>query len=461
MCSISGAFVIERGGIINPHHLKEIISNAQERGRDSSGLYLDGKLYTSFKKDTIPSFPLGKDYHAVAINNNRAEPTTEYVKEKTIHDVQPFVTDRFVIAHNGTISNDLDLIKKYGLKRNTTIDSAVIAPLLEALWDGSIKSLRNILKDEIIGSYALAIWEIQTETLYLAVNYKPLFLEFRFDGVIYFSSLEDYLHQSSDPNEIFVRSKIWQLPPYSLLRLKQGDLLENYSLWKTSPEKDKKVLVICSGGLDSVVVATQLKKQGYEVTLLYFMYGCRAEKKEIIAVTKIAEYLNIPVMFVPTDIFTKVIGHSRLTNTKEELVTERKGEASAELAWEWVPARNLIMYSVATGIAEGHGYRYIALGNNLEESGAYADNEMIFASRFSDILPHATNLQNRVEMLQPVGNLMKHEIVKLGLEIGAPLHLTWSCYNDREHHCGVCGPCYMRRKAFQINGMEEIIKYEQ
>ena len=82
MCSISGAFVIERGGIINPHHLKEIISNAQERGRDSSGLYLDGKLYTSFKKDTIPSFPLGKDYHVVAINNNRAEPTTEYVKEK-------------------------------------------------------------------------------------------------------------------------------------------------------------------------------------------------------------------------------------------------------------------------------------------------------------------------------------------------------------------------------------------
>nr|MCG2909665.1 7-cyano-7-deazaguanine synthase [Stygiolobus sp.] len=64
------------------------------------------------------------------------------------------------------------------------------------------------------------------------------------------------------------------------------------------------------------------------------------------------------------------------------------------------------------------------------------------------------------EVLMPVGNLVKHEIVKLGVEIGAPLHLTWSCYEGGEKHCGMCGPCYMRKMAFRINGLEDPVEYE-
>ena len=100
------------------------------------------------------------------------------------------------------------------------------------------------------------------------------------------------------------------------------------------------------------------------------------------------------------------------------------------------------------------------LGGNLEESGAYADNELIFQQKFNDILPNALNLGNRVQVLTPIANLMKPEIVKLGITINAPLDLTWSCYEAGELHCGKCGPCFMRKTAFKMNNIPEVIQYQ-
>ncbi len=79
---------------------------------------------------------------------------------------------------------------------------------------------------------------------------------------------------------------------------------------------------------------------------------------------------------------------------------------------------------------------------------------MEFIRLLNKVMPYAVGPNKHVELLMPVGgHLVKHEIVKLGLEVGAPLHLTWSCYdNGGERHCGRCGPCYMRRWAFRING---------
>jgi 7-cyano-7-deazaguanine synthase len=141
-------------------------------------------------------------------------------------------------------------------------------------------------------------------------------------------------------------------------------------------------------------------------------------------------------------------GDSPLPNAA---ATVSGGEAGAEFAHEWVPARNLLLLSVATAFAEANGFETIVLGNNLEEAGAYPDNEPEFIAKFNDILPFAVGDGKRMEVIMPVGNLMKHEIVALGMELNAPIHLTWSCYRAGEHHCGTCGPCYMRRKAFDIN----------
>jgi 7-cyano-7-deazaguanine synthase len=197
-------------------------------------------------------------------------------------------------------------------------------------------------------------------------------------------------------------------------------------------------------------------KAGYDVTLLHFRYGCRAEAKEIEAIKNVAHYLGCSVKLIDmAGVFRNDIGNSRLTNTYDELMTDRQGEASAELAYEWVPARNLVFYSMALAYAEAHKMDVLALGNNLEESGAYPDNEMIFTLKFAEIVPYAINLGHRIRIEQPVGNLMKHEIVKKAIGLGTPLEMTWSCYENGDAHCGTCGPCYMRKKAFEMNGLTD------
>ncbi len=113
------------------------------------------------------------------------------------------------------------------------------------------------------------------------------------------------------------------------------------------------------------------------------------------------------------------------------------------------------MLSILTAWAETNEYGYIAFGGNLEESGAYPDNEQEFGRRFNNILPYATQNGIKVELLQPVSNLMKHEIVKMGNEYKVPWELTWSCYSNKDKHCNSCAPCFMRKTAFERNGMTD------
>src|SRR5690606_33507886 len=78
---------------------------------------------------------------------------------------------------------------------------------------------------------------------------------------------------------------------------------------------------------------------------------------------------------------------------------------------------------------------------------------------FNDLLPFAVADGKRVTLLEPVGALTKREIVARALELGAPVDLTWSCYDAGDFHCGQCGPCYMRRVAFQMAGVPDPIGY--
>jgi 7-cyano-7-deazaguanine synthase len=212
---------------------------------------------------------------------------------------------------------------------------------------------------------------------------------------------------------------------------------------------------VCSGGLDSVVAATYVKKViGVDTELIHFCYGSRAEGPEVIAVQAAADALGVPCTVFPLPVYKP--SDSPLLQADSKIAG---GEEGAEFAHEWVPARNLLLLSVATAYAEANGFDTIVLGNNLEEAGAYPDNEPEFIAKFNDLLPFAVGDGKRMRVMMPVGNLMKHEIVELGHRIGAPLDKTWSCYRAGEQHCGTCGPCYMRRTAFEINGLEEVITY--
>ncbi len=473
-CSISGCILFKKKRRSEElkdieEKLRRLFIRGEDRGRDSYGVVSfasDGSVI-EIRDIGRPSTSLSEKERfvttntTVVINTDRAEPTPEYVAKKQLKDIPPFGNTVYV-AHNGTIANDKELEDKHHLERKSRIDTAVLPPLLEKIWNGSLEHLQRILRDKVIGSYALAIVDIRRpETLYLGCNYKPLHLEYdqKFDA-LFFTSLKTYLEHKQKP--IWDSNPIRKMRPYSLMMVSTGKMSDEKSLWQVEarPSAERRALVVCSGGLDSTVAAKVMLNRRFDVTLLHFRYRHRAESREAESVKLIAEKLGCGLITVDTDIFKDVIGHSRLTETYHELVRDGEGEAGAEFAHEWVPARNLIFLSIAVGIAEAHGFETVALGNNLEEAGAYPDNEMIFVEKLNEVLPYATNYQKRVTLEMPVGNLMKHEIVKLGVDICAPLEDTWSCYEGGELHCGRCGPCYMRRKGFRINGWQDPVKHQ-
>ena len=438
MCAISGAYALNKENKVSAATFAKILGRASERGRDSVGVYADGKLWKTITKDA----PELTEDARVFLSNNRAEPTTEWVKDKTTDDVQPYIADGIVVVHNGTIANDKDIASDVLGIPKPNIDTKVIAPLLAAKWDRTLEGLVDVLNEYVVGSYAFEIYDEHNDALYLASNYKPLYTQYC-DDVFYFSSLDKFL-----PGFGNLKSAIHKIPPYSVVKVDSKGITQK-SLNATP--LNKKALVVASGGLDSTVVAQKMVNDGYDVTLLHIKYKARAEKNEVEAINKIAERLNVPVLFVETDVFKNVIKASRLTETYEG--TEiAEGEAGAELAYEWVPARNTIMLSIATGIAEARGIETIALGNNLEESGAYPDNEQELIYQYNRMIPNVINLGKRLQIIEPVGNLMKHEIVALGIQEKAPLDVTWSCYNQANLPCGHCGPCFMRMNGFRMNG---------
>jgi len=467
-CSVSGVLIFgepdeDRVRLIEGK-LRDIVIKAEERGRDSWGIVTlsRGGEFKVLKapgraSETLPSYPRILDSDAVAaIANNRAEPTTEYVREKGLNDIQPMISENIAVSHNGTIANDVELEGKYGVKKISQIDSSILPPLLESAWDGSLEGLQRLLRDDVVGSFALAIMDRRKPgKLWLAVNFKPLYVMWdRELNALFFSSLDTYLEDPNKPP--WEANVIKRIEPYSVVEVSNGGEWRRLSL-RRDENKPKRVLVVASGGLDSTTAATQLVKQGYDVTLLHFNYGHVAEGPEEAAVRRIADFLNVPLLEVNMDFF-RIVRRSPLLGDGE-INRRRDGVSGAEFAHEWVPARNFVFIALATAIAEAYGYNYVATGINLEEAGAYPDNEMEFIRLLNQVLPYAVGPNKNVELLMPVGHLVKHEIVKLGLEVGAPLHLTWSCYDKGPRHCGRCGPCYMRRLAFKINGVRDPVEY--
>lgn len=394
------------------------------------GTNFDIKAYNVFMK----SRDRGKDYGNLFLKNkswicnHRAVPTTELENPEFN---QPFGS-KYKIVHNGTIANDKELGNKDGM-----IDSYILSKCLNC---STLQTLYKSIQ-KIQGSYAIAILK-PNGTFYLACNYKPIFYAKEANGEFTFSS---YKHHLSGYQNVH------RMEPYSIL---DSETMETMEL----PRKEyDNAVVICSGGLDSTAVAAYAVKKHKKVTLLHFQYGCIAETKEVSCVKRIADYLKCDYQLLPID-NTFLNGQSALFDDKEKITEGIKG---AEYAYEWVPARNLIMLSIAVGFAEANKFSHIYLGTNLEESGAYPDNEEQFIKDFNACLYGAVQNGVKVTIHTPLGNLMKHEIVKFGNEYNAPFHLTWSCYKDGKLPCGNCGPCFMRQTAFARNGLKDPLIYEE
>jgi 7-cyano-7-deazaguanine synthase len=227
-----------------------------------------------------------------------------------------------------------------------------------------------------------------------------------------------------------------------------------------------KAVVLLSGGMDSCV-CTAMAVQRHEranVALLHASYGQRTENRERRAFEAIADFYGVTKrLAVQLDHFRK-IGGSALTDEKIAVPENELGHVAPNgsgIPVTYVPFRNAHFLSVAVSWAEALGAREIYIGAVAEDSSGYPDCRPEYYRVFQELIGVGTRPETRIEIVTPVIGMKKNAIIRRGIELGAPLQLTWSCYQGEEAACGVCDSCLLRLQAFAEAGTIDPIPYRQ
>jgi 7-cyano-7-deazaguanine synthase len=218
-------------------------------------------------------------------------------------------------------------------------------------------------------------------------------------------------------------------------------------------------LAIClvSGGMDSCVTAAIAREENAELAFLHVSYGQRTEARERRAFAELAEHFHVAKRLIVSIEYLKAIGGSSLTDPGIP-VTEAN-LTSREIPTSYVPFRNSHLLAIATSWAEAIGAQRIYIGAVAEDSSGYPDCRPEFYEAFQRAIDAGTRPKTRIEIVTPVIHLSKAEIVRRGLELSAPLALTWSCYRADERACGRCDSCALRLRAFQEAAVADPIAY--
>jgi len=219
---------------------------------------------------------------------------------------------------------------------------------------------------------------------------------------------------------------------------------------------NKKALCIMSGGMDSTLVAYIMRSRGYEIVALHFNYGQRTVTKELSCFREICEDLGVSEKYEIDLDFFKTIGASALT---DHTLTVPTGGIEPGVPITYVPFRNGIFLSIATAIAEKEGCSAIAIGVVEEDSSGYPDCRESFIDAFTKAANLGTKESTNLSIEMPLVRLQKSQIVQEAIKLEAPLHLTWSCYQNEEKGCGVCDSCRLRLRGFERAGAVDPIDY--
>jgi len=220
-----------------------------------------------------------------------------------------------------------------------------------------------------------------------------------------------------------------------------------------------RVLVILSGGMDSTVCAALAVRDfgAIHTAALHIDYGQRTEKRERQAFQQICDRLEIHKRMDVETAFFRRIGGSALTDDSIA-VPEAGPEVGTQIPVTYVPFRNAHFLSAAVSWAEVLGAEKIYIGAVSQDSSGYPDCRPEFYAAFNVAVRTGTKLgQIRIET--PLIALRKADIVRLGLELGAPFDLTWSCYSREDRACGECDSCVLRMRAFEAAGARDPIPY--
>lgn len=229
----------------------------------------------------------------------------------------------------------------------------------------------------------------------------------------------------------------------------------------TNPEPTRtRAVVLMSGGMDScVTTAMAMAGRHHEVFGLHANYGQRTERRELEAFHAQADFFGIEHrLVVDLDYFPK-IGGSSLTDTSID-VPEGAPE-NGEIPNTYVPFRNAHFLAVATSWAEVVGAEKIFVGAVEQDSSGYPDCRPEYYARMNDLIRAGTRPDTRIQVETPLIRMRKYEIVREGIELGAPLERSWSCYRSEGPACGTCDSCRLRLEAFRAAGAVDPITYEE
>jgi 7-cyano-7-deazaguanine synthase len=210
--------------------------------------------------------------------------------------------------------------------------------------------------------------------------------------------------------------------------------------------------------MDSAVCAA-LAARDFDAYAIHFSYGQRTERRELESARRVAEELCF-AGFLPlrVDIFRQ-IGGSALTDISIAIPDAQEGEPSGEsVPVTYVPFRNAHFLSAAVSWAEVLGAKRVFIGAVEQDSSGYPDCRPAYYEAFQQLIRTGTR-EGDIEVVTPLIHMRKGGIVRLGLELSAPLHLTWSCYSGEEEACGVCDSCALRLRAFAAAGVHDPIPY--
>ena len=217
-------------------------------------------------------------------------------------------------------------------------------------------------------------------------------------------------------------------------------------------EKQEKAVVLLSGGIDSAVSLWWAKARGWDVRPLTFHYFRRppqevAATRKLIGIAKVPKLMEMDLPFL-----------REVDDLKGEGLENRALLDSPE---GYIPARNLVFYALAAYVAEPIGARWVIGGHNGSDPESFPD----ASPRFFDFLNSMYRLglwsydKTPAQILLPLSGKSKVEVVRLGLDLGVPFEHTWSCYWDRDVHCGTCASCRERREAFKALGVKDPVAY--
>jgi 7-cyano-7-deazaguanine synthase len=225
-------------------------------------------------------------------------------------------------------------------------------------------------------------------------------------------------------------------------------------------ERDAPARAIClvSGGMDSCVTAAIAHEENDELAFLHVSYGQRTEQRELRAFEALADHYDVKLRLVISLEHLARIGGSSLTDPA--IAVTPADLTSQSIPSSYVPFRNAHLLAAAVSWGEVIGTNAIYIGAVAEDSSGYPDCRPEFYAAFQSVIDLGTKPETNLIIKTPVIDMKKSEIVRKGLELEAPLQLTWSCYQSSDLACGKCDSCALRLRAFHEAGVADPIPYQ-